>query len=79
MRNSLKRRKLLVPFSFPESLQAKRFFMSPYIGDNSIETSKIEEKQTISWIRDIPVDSFERINSSTAKRMGSDGKETLVF
>ena len=53
--------------------------MSPYIGDNSIETSKIEEKQTISWIRDIPVESFDRINSSTARRMGSDGKETLVF
>ena len=68
-----------MPFSYPESLQAKRFFMCPYIGHNSIETSKIEEKQTISWIRDIPVDSFERINSSTAKRMGSDGKETLVF
>ena len=52
MRNNLKRRKLLVPFIYPESLQAKRFYMCPYIADNFIETSKIEEKQTISWMED---------------------------
>ena len=75
MRNSLNRPKLLVPFSYPESLQAKRFFMCPYIGHNSIETSKIEENQTISWIRDIEADEyFDRIDSSTARRIGQDGK-----
>lgn len=67
--------------SYPKSFQQKVITICPYVCDNSIETSKVAEKGTISWMSDIESEQAASMfrTSSSSVETSKESTETFVF